>query len=56
MITQVEAKDLVFIDEAGVNLAMARLYARALQGHRAYRTHFGFLLKLLLLGHFSKSG
>ena len=36
VITQVEVKDLVFIDEAGVNLAMARLYARALHGHRAY--------------------
>ena len=35
-ITQIAAKDLVFIDEAGVNLAMARLYARALTGHRAY--------------------
>jgi transposase len=32
----VELDDLVFIDEAGVNLAMARLYARALRGHRAY--------------------
>jgi hypothetical protein len=26
---------LVFIDETGVNLAMSRLYARALKGKRA---------------------
>jgi transposase len=31
----VKAEDLVFIDEAGVNLAMVRLYARALRGQRA---------------------
>jgi transposase len=29
------AEDLVFIDEAGVNLAMVRLYARSPQGQRA---------------------
>ncbi len=28
----------MFIDEAGVNLAMTRLYARALRGHRATAT------------------
>jgi DDE superfamily endonuclease len=28
-------KDLRFIDESGVNLAMVRLYARALKGQRA---------------------
>jgi transposase len=28
-------KDLIFIDEAGVNLAMVRLYARSLKGSRA---------------------
>lgn len=31
-------EDLVFIDEAGVNLAMTRLYARGIQGQRAYST------------------
>ena len=29
------AKDLIFIDEAGVNLAMTRLFARAPKGQRA---------------------
>ena len=28
-------KDLIFVDEAGVNLAMVRLYARSLKGSRA---------------------
>ena len=37
-IEQVRVEDLVFIDEAGVNLAMTRLYARALKGQRAYST------------------
>jgi hypothetical protein len=27
-------KDLIFIDESGVNLAMVRLYARSLKGER----------------------
>jgi len=30
------AKDLIFIDESGVNLALSRLFARAPKGHRAY--------------------
>jgi hypothetical protein len=28
-------QDLIFIDESGVNLAMVRLYRRALKGQRA---------------------
>jgi hypothetical protein len=28
-------KDLIFIDESGVNLAIIRLYARSLKGERA---------------------
>ncbi len=32
----VKLSDLVFIDEAGVNLAMSRRYARSLKGTRAY--------------------
>ena len=28
-------EDLIFLDESGVNLAMVRLYARALKGKRA---------------------
>ena len=31
----IKAENLVFIDESGVNLAMLRLYARALKGQRA---------------------
>lgn len=31
----IKVEDLVFIDESGVNLAMVRLYARALRGKRA---------------------
>jgi DDE superfamily endonuclease len=34
----IRVEDLVFIDEAGVNLAMTRLYGRALPGQRAYGT------------------
>jgi transposase len=32
----VKLTDLVFVDEAGVNIAMSRRYARSLQGTRAY--------------------
>jgi transposase len=32
------AKDLVFIDESGVNLALTRLFARSLKGQRARGT------------------
>ncbi|MCT7975682.1 IS630 family transposase [Laspinema olomoucense] len=35
-IRSIKAENLVFIDEAGANLAMLRLYARALVGKRAY--------------------
>lgn len=35
-IREVNLADLVFVDEAGVNLAMTRRYARASKGSRAY--------------------
>jgi len=35
-IGEVKLKDLVFIDETGVNLAMTRRYGRAEKGKRAY--------------------
>lgn len=35
-IRTIRVEDLIFIDEAGVNLALVRLYARALKGKRAY--------------------
>lgn len=35
IIRGIKADNLVFIDESGVNLAMLRLYARALKGKRA---------------------
>jgi transposase len=34
-IREIKVEDLIFIDESGVNLAMLRLYARALKGKRA---------------------
>jgi hypothetical protein len=34
-IRDINVSDLIFIDEAGVNLAMVRLYARSLRGSRA---------------------
>lgn len=34
-IQQVRPEDLIFVDETGVNLALVRLYARALKGRRA---------------------
>jgi len=37
-IRDVPVEDLVFLDEAGVNLALVRLYARALRGQRARGT------------------
>ena len=33
---QLETKDLVFVDETGVNIAMTRRYARAPKGERVY--------------------
>lgn len=35
-VAAVKLSDLVFVDEAGVNLAMTRRYARSLRGTRAY--------------------
>jgi hypothetical protein len=34
-VRNIALKDLIFIDESGVNLAMVRLYARSLKGSRA---------------------
>jgi hypothetical protein len=34
-IRKIRVQDLIFIDEAGVNLARVRLYGRALKGQRA---------------------
>ena len=33
-IKEISFKELIFIDESGLNLAMVRLYARALKGQR----------------------
>ncbi|WP_445243005.1 MULTISPECIES: transposase [unclassified Microcoleus] len=35
IIRDIDLKDLIFIDESGVNLAMVRLYAWSLKGSRA---------------------
>ncbi len=32
----IEAKNLIFLDKSGVNLALVRLFARSPQGQRAY--------------------
>jgi transposase len=37
-VREIPEKDLIFIDESGVNLAMIRLYARAIIGQRARGT------------------
>lgn len=37
-VTSLEVENLVFVDEAGVNLGMTRQFGRALSGHRAYGT------------------
>jgi hypothetical protein len=34
-VNKLNVKDLIFIDESGVNLAILRLYARSLKGSRA---------------------
>jgi transposase len=36
LISTILVKDLIFIDESGVNLALTRLYARSAKGKRAY--------------------
>lgn len=37
-IRDIPVENLIFLDESGVNLAMLRIYARALKGHRARGT------------------
>lgn len=41
VIEKIPVEELIFIDEAGVNIGMARRYARALRGHRATGTKPG---------------
>lgn len=36
IVRDIKGKNLVFLDESGVNLALLRLFARASQGQRAY--------------------
>ena len=38
LIRLIPAQDLVFLDESGVNLSLAREYARSSKGSRAYRS------------------
>lgn len=35
-VREIKEDNLVFLDEMGTNLALARLYARSAQGTRAY--------------------
>jgi hypothetical protein len=37
-IRSIPIEDLIFVDESGVNLALIKLYARALRGQRARGT------------------
>ncbi len=42
-IRDIKPEDLIFIDETGVNLAIVRTYARAVEGQRAYRERLYWL-------------
>lgn len=56
-IGEVKLKDLIFIDESGVNLAMTRRYARAEKGQRAYgQAPAGRGKNVTLIGALSVSG
>jgi transposase len=56
-IGEVRLKDLVFIDETGVNLAMTRRYARAKKGLRAYsKSPYNRGKNITLIGALATSG
>lgn len=57
IIGEVKLADLVFVDEAGVNLAMSRRYARSPQGTRAYSERPDTLKKnVTMIGGVSLNG
>jgi len=49
-VRQLDAKDLVFIDETGITTAMTRRYARAARGERAHGSAPGGWRRLTVLG------
>ena len=49
-VRQLDAKDLVFIDETGITTAMTRRYARAARGERAPGSAPGGWRRLTVLG------
>ena len=55
-VRQLDAKDLVFIDETGITTAMTRRYARARRGERAHGSAPGGWRRLTVLGALSGEG
>ena len=55
-VRQLDAKDLVFIDESGITTAMTRLYARAPRGERARGSAPCGWRRLTVLGALSGEG
>jgi transposase len=55
-VRQLDAKDLVFIDETGITTAMTRCYARAWRGERAHGSAPGGWRRLTVLGALSGEG
>ena len=55
-VRQLDAKNLVFLDESGITTAMTRLYARARRGERAYGSAPGGWRRLTVLGALSGEG
>jgi DDE superfamily endonuclease len=55
-VRQLDADDLVFIDETGITTAMTRRYARAAHGERAYGSAPGGWRRVTVLGALSSQG
>ena len=53
---QLDAKNLVFLDESGITTAMTPLYARARRGERAHGSAPGGWRRLTVLGALSGEG
>ena len=55
-VRQIDAKELVFLDESGITTAMTRRYARAARGARARGSAPGGWRRLTVLGALSSEG
>ena len=55
-VRQLDAKNLVFLDESGITTAMTPLYARARRGERAHGSAPGGWRRLTVLGALSGAG